>query len=56
MEILSRWPSSLVLNLSANPPSCSSKKAILHAVSSAFQAQWGAPAVVTQGGRRAGGD
>ena len=55
-KFISHCPSSLVLILSAGLPSCSSRKAILQAVSSGFQAQWGAPAVVTLGVRRAGGD
>ena len=40
-KFLSLCPSSLVLILSADLPSCSSRKAILQAVSSGFQAHQG---------------
>ena len=55
-KFLSLCPSSLVLILSADLPSCSSRKAILQAVSSGFQAQWGAASVVILGGCLADGD
>jgi len=54
-KFLSLCPSILVPILSAYLPPCTSRKAIFKAVSSAFQAQWGAPAVVTLG-HHAGGD